>query len=160
MRRPTRVIAPVASAAAIVLAVAGARASGAGVSSPVAASCLIEKVVLQPAEKPQTAQITGACAVATSANLYEPYGRASRGYLYYFLPADNVDLVRREWADLAKLAGKSEGASFGDRTRGLPRLRPIGEAPRDPDEYTVAIGVIQLGPSVLLDGLKRALRGG
>ena len=79
MRRPTRVIAPVASAAAIVLAVAGARASGAGVSSPVAASCLIEKVVLQPAEKPQTAQITGACAVATSANLYEPYGAARDG---------------------------------------------------------------------------------
>jgi hypothetical protein len=159
-RRVARLTVAALATSASVVASSGMTAAGTGASSPVAASCLIEKVVLQPVEKPQTAQVIGACAVALSATLYEPYGDAERGYLYYFLPADNVEVTRREWADLSTLAGKAEGASFGDRTRGLPRLRPIGETPTNPDEYTIGIGVVRLGPSVLLDHLKRALRGG
>jgi hypothetical protein len=130
-----------------------------GASSPVGVACLIEKVVLEPAERPETAQIWGACAIAQSNELYRPYGPAGRGYLYYFLPAGRVDVVRTEWSDLKSLAGKGEGAAFGDRTQSLPRLRPASEPPKAPDEYVVSVGVIRLRASPFLDSLKRALDG-
>jgi len=143
------------------LLVAPARASApVSASSPVGVGCLIEKVVLTPPDKPDTAQIWGACAIARSAELFAPFGSPARGYLYYFLPAGRTEVVRTEWRDLQQLAGKAEGAAFGDRTQSVPRLRPASEAPRDPDEYVVSIGVQKLGPGVFLDSLRRALNSG
>ena len=116
--------------------------------------------MLTPPDKPDTAQIWGACAIARSAELYTPFGPPARGYLYYFLPAGKVELVRTEWRDLQQLAGKAEGAAFGDRTQSVPRLRPASETPREPDEYVVSIGVQRVGPGVFLDSLRRALGAG
>jgi hypothetical protein len=146
--------------ALVAIAAVGVLAAPAGASSPAGVACLIEKVVLDPAERPDTAQVWGACAIAQSDALYTPLGPPARGYLYYFVPAGRVEIVRNEWKDLQALAGKPEAAVFGDRTQRLPRLRPATEQPKAPDEYVVSVGVVKVGPSPLVDSLKRALSGG
>lgn len=93
------------------------------------------------------------------------------GYLYFkvpevavgvFTPAD-VDLVRREWQDLAAVAGTRQAVAFGrwgfignfaalnayERARqgGAAtdlRVRPVSETPRSPATYQTNAGVVKL----------------
>lgn len=90
--------------------------------SPVLASgslgifAVIDRVVFQPnAEAPETVQVFGAFAyygdqLSETAEFTAPV----RGYLYFKLPSrGTVDVARREWADLAAVAGTREAVAFG-----------------------------------------------
>lgn len=90
--------------------------------SPVLASgslgifAVIDRVVFQPnAEAPETVQVFGAFAyydgrLSESSEFTAPV----RGYLHFSLPSrGNVDVARREWADLAAVAGTGEAVAFG-----------------------------------------------
>lgn len=96
-----------------------------------------------------------------------------RGFLYFkvpdvtagvFTPAD-VDLVRREWRDLAAVAGTGQAVAFGrwgfvgnfttlnayERAAlgGIPtdlRVRPGSEAPTSASTYQTNAGVVKINP--------------
>ena len=127
-------------------------------SDPMGAYCLIEKIVLEPADCPERAQIVGACSVA---NRYG-YQAPTRGYFYYSVPTGQEDAARREWLDLKAVAGTQEAIGFGGRNRNMGRFRPIAEAPAKPDAYPLNVGVVRLRDSIwqgteLFEQLKAAL---
>jgi hypothetical protein len=129
----------------------------ASASDPMGAYCLIDKVVLEPGECPDRAQIWGACALA---NRYG-YQTPTRGYFYYSIPTGQEDTARREWLDLKAVAGTQEAIGFGGRNRNMGRFRGLTEAPTTPDAYPLNIGVIRLRDSIwqgteLLQQLKAA----
>ncbi|MFI5179684.1 MAG: hypothetical protein ACHQO8_14025 [Vicinamibacterales bacterium] len=148
----------VLAALALVLLVAPVKAS-----DPMGAYCLIEKVVFEPNDGRDRAQIWGACALA----IPQPGGefqKPARGYFYYSIPKGQEDTVRAEWTDLKGMAGKDEAVGFGSRYRPLGRFRPGSEAVAKPDVYPLNTGVVKLGtygpvPPDLLQQLRQALRG-
>ncbi len=92
-------------------------------SDPMGVYCLVEKVVFEPADCPDRAQVWGACAVA----LPQPGGQfkaPARGYFYYSIPTGKEDTVRAEWADLKAVAGKGEAVGFGLAVRRRDRALP------------------------------------
>ena len=117
-------------------------------SDPMGVYCVVEKVVFEPADCPDRAQVWGACAVA----LPQPGGQfkaPARGYFYYSIPAGKEDVVRAEWADLKAVSGKGEAVGFGSRFGGgAGRFRPTTEAAAKPDPYPLNIGVVKLGEVV------------
>ena len=129
-------------------------------SDPVGVYCLIERVVFEPADQPDRAQVWGACAMANAEN--RDYDPPRKGYLYYSIKPGQETLVRREWADLKRVAGTNDAVGFGGRYASNGRIRPASEAPASPDVYPVNIGVTRLtgsywqGPD-LLAALTRAL---
>ena len=153
-------------------------------ASPVLASgslgifAVIDRVVFEPnAEAPERVQVFGAFAYfAGQLGARSLYTDAVRGYLYFSLPArGDVATVRREWADLAAVAGTGEGVAFGSyffsgsfdgvavdvptnradsrnqnrsgNAVGLGEgVQAIGVAPTVPAEYHPGdLGVVQLG---------------
>jgi hypothetical protein len=131
------------------LAVAHIHASGqAGVYG------VIEKVVVEPASGPaERIQVFGAFALmetmGTGFTGYV-YKQPQRGYLYFKLPAgtENVENARREWKDLASVAGTMQAVAFGywDRHRGDSMMsvrNPVVE-PVNPDVYYTDIGITKL----------------
>jgi hypothetical protein len=91
-------------------------------SSPVLASgmleivAMIDRVEFEPgAEAPETVRVFGAFAYfdgqgSERSGFTEPV----RGYLYFRLPSrGDADVARREWADLAAVAGTGEAVAFG-----------------------------------------------
>jgi hypothetical protein len=133
-------------------------------SDPMGVYCVVEKVVFEPADCPDRAQVWGACAVA----LPQPGGQfkpPARGYFYYSVPTGKEETVRAEWADLKAVAGKGEAVGFGSRYAGtLGRFRPTTEAVAKPDPYPLNIGVVKLGkygplPADLLESLRKAAAG-
>jgi hypothetical protein len=130
----------------------------ASASDPIGAYCLIEKVVLEPSDCPDRAQVWGACALADRYGYRAP----ARGYFYYSIPTGQEDVTRREWLDLKAVAGTQEAIGFGGRNRNMGRFRPLAEAPKQPDAYPLNIGVLKLRESVwqgtdLLAQLRAAL---
>ena len=116
------------------------------VSDPMGVYCILEKVVLEPAERPDTAQLWGACAVANTNDWY--FQPAARGYFYYAIaagPASNAQTVRNEWADLKSVAGTGEAVAFGRRYLPVGRFRKAEEKPAAPDPYPLHIGVVKMG---------------
>ena len=130
----------------------------ASASDPIGAYCLVEKVVLEPPDCPDRAQVWGACAIADRYGYRAP----TRGYFYYAIPTGQEDVTRREWLDLKAVAGTQEAIGFGGRTRSMGRFRPQTEAAARPDEYPLNIGVMKLRESIwqgkdLLAQLRAAL---
>jgi hypothetical protein len=74
----------------------------------------------------------------------------TRGYLYFTLPETESETqnARREWADLASVAGTGQAVAFGyaDRYRGDARMRVRdgSESPANPDPYYTDVGVAKL----------------
>jgi hypothetical protein len=133
-------------------------------SDPMGVYCIVEKVVYEPTDCPDRAQVWGACALATP----QPGGQfktPARGYFYYAIPAGKEDTVRAEWADLKAVAGKGEAVGFGSRYSGnIGRFRPTTETVAKPDPYPLNIGVVKLGkygplPADLLESLRKAAGG-
>jgi hypothetical protein len=115
-------------------------------SDPMGVYCILDKVVLYPAERPDTAQLWGACAVANTNDWY--FQPAARGYFYYAIPpgaANTAQTVRNEWADLKSVAGTGEAVAFGRRYRPVGRFRKAEEKPAAPDPYPLHIGVVKMG---------------
>ena len=76
---------------------------------------MVEKVVLEPADCPERAQVCGACARGDRQQLGRP--APSRGYFYYTVPTGHEEAARAEWMDLKSAAGK-QVVGFGRRRRG------------------------------------------
>ena len=144
---------------------------------------IIERVVFEPAEKDaERLQLWGAFAYV------DPDGpggmlasRAERGYLYFrvrsdipgFTTAKEVEVNRREWADMKSIAGTGQAVGFGSwgyigsfavldpkGVAGPPsylwerkpsggaradlRVRPASEAPANPATYQTETGLVKL----------------
>jgi len=133
--------------------VAGVHASGqAGVYG------VIDKVVIEPATGPaERVQVWGAFALMETIGrgfTGYVYRQPQRGYLYFKLPAGSADIenARREWKDLASVAGTMQPVAFGywDRNRGdaIISIRdPALAAPTNPDVYYTDMGVTKLNSS-------------
>ena len=144
--RPHRLaeIGLVATLALPIIATATARPLRALVpSDPMGVYCLVDKVVLEPAERPERAQIWGVCALANDNDWY--FQAPAAGYFYYTVPNTRADAVRAEWQDLKSVAGTREVVGFGRRHRPVGRLRPATENPTSPDAYPLHLGVTKVG---------------
>ena len=71
-------------------------------SDPLGVFCIVDKVVLEPPDCPERAQVWGACAVARGGNQFD---RAAKGYFYYSVPKGREEVARAEWMDLKAAAG-------------------------------------------------------
>jgi hypothetical protein len=141
----------IAAAATLVLGffVLELRASGqAGVYG------VIDRVVLEPATGPaERAQVWGTFALMETIGggfTGYVYKRPARGYLYFRLPTagTGIENARREWKDLASLAGTRQAVAFGywDRNRGdaMMTVRDTSGQPASPDIYYTDIGITKL----------------
>ena len=130
---------------------------------------VIERVVFEPnAGAPERVQVWGAFALiermpsdyrspgATNVQgqtfTNYQYQRPTRGYLYFKLPEAPADIAnaKREWTDLASVAGTREAVAFGywDRFRSderIMRIRDGADKPANPDPYWTNVGVAKLG---------------
>lgn len=141
-------------------------------SGPLGICAVIERIAFEPnAEAAERIQVVGAFAFYDG-DVSQPRGFTSpvRGYMYFGLPTDGeAELARREWADLASVAGTGEAVAFGtylymgqfehvaadarsgagsggytlDMGRGV---RPLAEQPSVPADYRPGdLGVVRLG---------------
>jgi hypothetical protein len=118
---------------------------------------VVEKVVVEPASGPaERIQVWGAFALMErSGQGFTSYvfTRPALGYMYFRLPEDAVGAqnARREWKDLASVAGKKEPVAFGywDRYRGdaNPTVRAGDAKPLNPDPYLTDVGMVKLNSS-------------
>jgi hypothetical protein len=114
---------------------------------------VIEKVTVEPPTGPaERIQVWGAFAIMerdgqgfTSYVFRKP----ARGYMYFAVPAGaNAENARREWKDLASLAGTKQAVAFGywDQYRGdsMPTVRAADAKPANPDPYLTNVGLTKL----------------
>ena len=131
---------------AVALAAAGALAIPAAASDPIGVLCIVDKVVLEPPDCPERAQVWGACAVLQTPNYLT--GRVGKGYFYYSVPPGREEITRAEWMDLKSVAGTGAIVGFGGTrgASGLPvgRFRQATEKPMSPDVHPLNTGVVKL----------------
>lgn len=75
---------------------------------------IVETVTLEPgAAAPERIRITGTFVVPVpiSSGLHQP---PQRGYLYFSLPSERQEAIRKDWADLAKAAGTGRVVGFAE----------------------------------------------
>jgi hypothetical protein len=142
---------------------------------------IVERVVFEPdAQAPERVQVWGAFALiermmrayvgpnatTVGGQFFTNYvfAQPKRGYMYFKLPTEPADIVnaRREWADLASVAGTRQAVAFGlwDRFRGDTRIMIVREAPAapaDPDVYLTNLGVAKLPATGAHAGIVSAL---
>lgn len=164
----------VVAAAAAWLVAAPLSASG-----PLGIYGIVDKVVFEPGDQaPQRVQVWGAFAYVDGGD-GGSVSAARRGYLYFTLPQRvaatprQVELIRREWADLKAVAGTGQAVGFGrwgyvgwfgglspdTLNVGPPyalerapqggaqtdlRVRPASERPANPAAYETNTGVVKL----------------
>lgn len=135
---------------------------------------IVERVVLEGTPTPERVQVWGAFALAnggvSNASSWSP---VRQGYLYFRVPdasmasASDIELVRREWADLQSVAGKGQVVAFGgwgyagrfetllDQPKFLDRpysgaqytdvrVRPATAKPEAPAPYQTNAGVVRI----------------
>jgi len=118
---------------------------------------VIDRVVVEPnTGAAERVQVWGAFALMeTSGRGFTGYvyKRPARGYLYFKLPAASTDVenARREWKDLASVAGTKQAVAFGywDRNRSdsMMSVRDASASPANPDTYYTDIGITKLNSS-------------
>jgi hypothetical protein len=165
-------------------------------SGPLGIYGIVEKVVFEPDEKaPERIQVWGAFAyVDGGADRALAVSPAKRGFLYFTLPiilpatTSQVDLIRREWADLKAVAGTGQAIGFGSwgysgRFSGLRpdasaaelprifeasprggtqtdlRVRPASEALRAPAGYQTNAGIVRLAADGSHAAIVKQLKG-
>jgi hypothetical protein len=156
--------------AAIIVALTGLASAHVVASGQAGIYGIVERVVFEPdARSPERVQIWGAFALIERGGTAYPGGRytevegqvftnfvhlkPTRGYLYFRLPdvATEIENGRREWSDLASVAGTQQAVAFGywDRSRGdkLMRVRDKASKPENPDPYYTDVGVAKLAAS-------------
>jgi len=113
-------------------------------SGPIAVYARVDKVVIDPSPGAAdgTIQIWGVFSVGNPQRLND-YRPASRGYLYYKLPAraDSRRLALQEWNDLKAVAGTDQIVAFGSQFAGSPTVRKGDDRPQSPDEYSLNFGI-------------------
>jgi hypothetical protein len=112
----------------------------AAASDPLAVYCMIEKVVLEPPDCPERAQVWGACMPSNQRPM-----APKRGYFYYKPTPGQEEMSRREWADLKSVAGKEVAVGFGRRGYAYGTFRALDAKVEAPDEYPIHLGVTRLG---------------
>src|SRR5215468_5077665 len=86
-------------------------------SGPIAVYALVDNVTFEPnADKPERVRMDG--VFITAAERTDRYSEPQSGYLYFTLPAQNRDVVLREWSDLKEVAGKRQVVGFGSSWSG------------------------------------------
>ena len=131
--------------AALIVALAAASQSWA--SGPIANYAIIDKVVLEPQkDKPDHVQIWGTFVMAQDAR-GSSYSEPVHGYLYYEANKNNVDICRREWADMEKVAGTGQVIGFADTYSfgNLGKVRKGNEKAEKPDRFPLGNGVSTIG---------------
>ena len=119
-----------------------------GASDPLGAYCIVDKVVMEPAEdKAERAQIWGTCALANSNDWY--FTPPAKGYFYFSAPAGQEVAARAEWADLKSVAGTTQAVGFARRYKPVGRFRVAAEKPSAPDAYPIHMGVLKVGTRVV-----------
>ena len=123
-------------------------------SDPIDTYCLVEKVVFEPEDCPERAQIWGACA-RINRRTTETMS-ATRGYYYYAVPGGREEAARAEWMDLKSVAGKDQVVGFGGMRGPQARFRGTTEKPISPEPYPLNVGVVKmqhfnLPPSLVTD---------
>jgi hypothetical protein len=113
----------------------------AAASDPLAVYCMIDKVVLEPPDCPDRAQIWGACMPSNAPRPAAP----KRGFFFYKPKPGQEDITRREWADLKSVAGKEIAVGFGRRGYPYGTFHALDARFEAPDEYPIHLGVTQLG---------------
>ena len=118
---------------------------------------VIEKVVVEPATGPaERVQVWGTFALMETMGrgfTGYVYKQPQRGYMYFKLPAasSGIENARREWKDLASVAGTMQAVAFGywDRNRGdaFMTVRNATAAPANPDVYYTDMGITKLNSS-------------
>src|SRR5262245_34179930 len=93
--------------------VLGALAVPTVASDPMGVYCVIEKVVLEPTDCPERAQVWGVCAVASPRDW--SFQTPARGYFYYSVPSGKEETARSEWKDLKSAEGTGQVVGFGRR---------------------------------------------
>jgi hypothetical protein len=117
-------------------------------SDPLGIYVIVDKVVLEPdTASPERIQIWGAFVFASKQDRYS-YDAPERGYLYFSCKAyqpSEVEVCRKEWADLKASAGTGQVLGFGSRSMPRPHLRKRDDKPSDPDEYPLAgFGMVKM----------------
>jgi hypothetical protein len=140
------------SLAAVLLAVTAARASG-----PIGGYLIVDKVVLTPTDAPTTVQVWGSFILSTEVG-GKTFGKPERGYLYYEAPKGAEVLCRREWKDLASVAGTGQVIGFGSsqEPERLGKVRKADRKPESPDAFPLSNGLVRI-PSESRIGPVRAL---
>ena len=165
-------------------------------SGPLGIYGIVEKVVFEPNEQaPERIQLWGAFAyVDGTAGESLTISPVKRGYLYFRLPgegdgrvtAEQLQTIKREWADLKAVAGTGQAVGFGhwgyigafsglrpdvrtnmppyilERAPGNPQtdlhVRPPSEIPGAPALYLTETGVVKLSPTGNPAAVVRQLR--
>jgi hypothetical protein len=148
---------------------------------------IVERVTFEGSPTPQRVQVWGAFAFANGGvgNASE-WSAVKRGYLYFRVPdasvasASEIEMVRREWADLQSVAGKGQVVAFGRwgyigrfeslLGEGKPmfleraprggeytdlRVRPATATPSAPAAYHTNAGVVRIPDSSHADLVKQ-----
>lgn len=112
-------------------------------SDPIGLFALVDKVALEPnTTAPERIQIWGSFSLADD-NDRDTYKSPVRGYLYYKLPDEKADAARKEWKDLAAIAGTGQVIGFGSRFAPKGTVRSAEKKPQNPDVYPVAFGLVK-----------------
>jgi hypothetical protein len=112
-------------------------------SDPIGVFAIVDKVALEPnTPTPERIQIWGSFSLADEKDR-DAYKSPQRGYLYYKLPEEKADAARKEWKDLAAIAGTGQVIGFGSRFAPKATVRSAGQKPENPDVYPIAFGLVK-----------------
>jgi hypothetical protein len=111
-------------------------------SDPMGVYCVIDKVVLEPADSPERAQVWGVCSIAKQRSW--AFEAPARGYFYYAVPSGREETARTEWADLKSVAGTGQVVGYGRRHNSVGKFRAADEALASPDPYPLHLGVLRV----------------
>jgi len=123
--------------------VVGALAVPTKASDPMGVYCIIDRVVLEPPDCPDKAQVWGVCAAAQT-GFGGGFESPARGYFYYSVPAGKEEQARAEWMDLKSVAGTGQAIGFARRHYSAGKFRAAGEKPASPDTYPMHLGVTKI----------------
>lgn len=128
--------------------VVGALAVPTVASDPMGVYCVIDRVVLEPTDRPEKAQVWGVCAAANPRDWY--FQSPARGYFYYSVPPGKEEAARAEWTDLRSVAGTGQVVGYGRRYHSVGKFHSANETPASPDPYPMHLGVFKVtGRSVV-----------
>jgi len=111
-------------------------------SDPMGVYCIVDKVVLEPADRADRAQIWGTCALANTNDWY--FQAPAKGYFYFSAPSGQEDAARAEWADLKSVAGTGQIVGFGSRYEEKGALRQTDAKPDKPEAYPLGFGMTKV----------------
>ena len=112
-------------------------------SDPIGVFAIVDKVALEPnTTAPERIQIWGSFSPADDKDR-DSYKSPQKGYLYYKVPDEKADVARKEWKDLAAIAGTGQVIGFGSRFAPKATVRSAGQKPENPDVYPVAFGLVK-----------------